>query len=209
VIARCLEPRAVSSRLQRFSRTAGMLAVAVVTLWSVTTEADVSTTMRTSQILSGPSAAWRQMSVMTERLRKRPLDNWEPDAPGIPAVARYLTECTAPADRVLVTWFAPQIPFYAEREFAGGQVYLLAGWYSSPADQRLTIERMAHQQVPVVLEDADADYRVYFSDVYDYVHQRYTEVQRTSDAIAGVRVLIDRRLKPTGTYESLGLPCYR
>ncbi len=209
LIARCLRPHAVSSALQRFARTAGALIVGIVTVWSVGTEADAGATLVSSQILDRPAGAWTQMSSVTKRLRSRPLDNWDSDATGIPAAARYVRECTAPTDRVFVTWFAPQLVFHAERGFAGGQVYLLPGWYSSPADQRLTIDRMARQRVPVVLEDIDADYRVYFSDVYDYVHQQYTEVQPTSDAIAGVRVFVDRRLMPAGTYEPLGLPCYR
>jgi hypothetical protein len=146
---------------------------------------------------------------VTERLRNRPLNNWDADAPGIPGVARYLSECTASTDRVLVTWFAPEIVFYSERGFAGGQVYLNPGWYASAADQQLTIERVLRQRVPVVLEQVDPDYRVYFSDVYDYVHQHYREASPTSDAISGIRVLVDERLTQTGTYEPLGLPCYR
>ena len=107
-----------------------------------------------------------------------------------------------------MAWFAPQIVFYAERRFAGGQAFLLPGWYGSPGDQQLTIERLGRQRVPVVLEQVDPDYRVYFSAVYNYVHQHYEEASPTSDSIPGVRVLIDRRLTPTGTYEPLGLPCY-
>ena len=54
--------------------------------------------------------------------------------------------------------------------------------------------------MPVVLEQIDPDYRVYFSAVYDYVHQHYREAPPTSDAISGVRVLVDgasRRQAPT------------
>jgi hypothetical protein len=145
---------------------------------------------------------------VTAGLRDRPLNNWEVDAPGSPAVARYLSECTGPGDRVLVTWFAPQIVFYAERGPAGGQVYLHPGWYASAMDQQLTIDRLGRQRVPIVLEDLDADYHVYFSAVYDYVLQHYKEAPPTSDAITGVRVLVDQRMTPTGSYERLGLPCY-
>jgi hypothetical protein len=209
LIALCIRPHAVSGALQRFARTTGALVLGIVTVWSVGTEADAGATLVSSQVLDRPAGAWTQLSTVTMRLRNRPLDNFDSIASGIPAAARYVRECTAPTDRVLVTWFAPQLVFYAERGFAGGQVYLLPGWYSSPADQQLTIDRMARQRVPVVLEDNDADYRVYFSDVYDYVHQHYTEVEPTSDGIAGVRVFVDRRLMPAGTYEPRGLPCFR
>ena len=209
VIATSCRPRRESGAFQRFSRTAGTLAIVLVTVWSVATEVDAAATMETSQILAGPSGTWRRMSILTARLRNRPLNNWDPDAPGIPGVARYLFECTASTDRVLVTWFAPEIVFYAERGFAGGQVYLNPGWYASAADQQLTIERVVRQRVPVVLEQIDPDYRVYFSAVYDYVHQHYREAPPTSDAISGIRVLVDERLTQTGTYEPLGLPCYR
>jgi hypothetical protein len=209
VIGRCFKSGVTTTTLQRFSRITAMWALGSVTLWSVATEADAAGTVKASRFLAGPSAMWQQMSTVTQRLRNEPLQNWEPDAPGIPAVARYVQECTAPTDRLFVTWFAPQIVFFAEREFAGGQVYLLPGWYALPADQRLTIERLRHQRVPIVLEQDDPDYRVYFADVYNYIHQHYRNAQPTSDAITGVRVLVDGRLTPTGTYERLGLPCYR
>ena len=209
VVATCFRQRAKAGAFQHFSRTAAMLVIALVTVWSVGTESDAAGTLDTMQIVSGPSGVWRRMSTLTERLRNRPLNNWELDAPGIPAVGRYLLACTASTDRVFVTWFAPQIVFFAERGFAGGQVYLLPGWYASPEDQLLTIERLERQRVPVVLEQDDADYRVYFSTVYDYVHQHYQQVAPTSDSITGVRVLVDQRLTATDTYEPLGLPCYR
>jgi hypothetical protein len=209
VIARCLKPQSGSEWLPRLARRASMIAVALVSVWSVGTEANAMAAIETSGILAGPAQVRDRMSTVTERLGTVPLSNWDRNAPGIPAVARYLFECTAPTDHVFVTWFAPQIVFYAERQFAGGQVFLLPGWYSSPADQLLTIERMRQQRVPVVLEEDEPDYQVYFATVYEYVHQYYREATSTSEAISGYRVLVDQRLTPTSTYEPLGLPCFK
>ena len=37
-------------------------------------------------------------------------------------IIRYLRECTARSDRVLIGWFAPDLYFFAQRGFAGGAV---------------------------------------------------------------------------------------
>ena len=202
-------PAGESRPIRRRACGAIILTFWVVTLWSVGTAAGLGETLETSQILTGPSGVWQRLGVVTERLRARPIDNVARNAPGTPGLERYVFECTARTDRVFVTWFAPQLFFHAERLFAGGQVYLTAGWHASPADQELTIERLERQRVPIVLEQMDAGFETYFPTVANHVHKRYVEVPMQSAAMEGYRVLVDPRLTPTGTYEPLGLPCYR
>ena len=117
-----------------------------------------------------------------------------------------------PGDRVLVTWFEPGVFFYAQRPFAGGQVYLDPGWHDSPHDQRLTIARMQAQRVPIILVRAEVEhlYEQRFSLVHDYVRQRYrTAARSTFGADQEYAVLVDRSVHPSGRYEPLDLPCYR
>jgi len=106
-------------------------------------------------------------------------------------------------------WFEPRIFFYAERRFAGGQVYLHPNWHASDADQRLTIERLEAQRVPLVLERQDQGYEPRFPLLHAHVEQHYTDVPIAAQRMRGYRVRVDRRLTPTGTYEPLGLPCFR
>ena len=156
---------------------------------------------------------WEQLGAVNSRLRRRPVDEWAPpESTGLPAVIRYLFDCTSPSDRVLVTWYAPDVFFYAERGFAGGQTFLYGGWHASVSDQRLTIERMQQQSVPIILarEDRVETFRQGFPLIYDYVRTRYRLAESTFGGVATpVLVFVDTRLDPTGEHPVLGLPCYR
>lgn len=181
----------------------------LVTVWAVAVDASFLANLEVTRILTGPAGIWWRLGVVSERLRERPIDTWQAEAPGIPGLGRYVFACTRPDDRLFVTWFAPQIVFYAERPFAGGQVYLTANWHASPDDQRLTIERLRRERVPIVLERVDGEYPVRFPLVYEYVHAHYVDAPMHAEGMQTFRVLVQRNLEPTGTYEPLHLPCYR
>jgi hypothetical protein len=146
-------------------------------------------------------------------LRARPIDAWAPPgSTGERALTRFIYQCTAPTDRVLTANFLPQVNFYGERGFAGGQVYLLVGWHASISDQQLTIARLERQRVPVVIVDEAVQGVTWgaFPLVADYVRRHY-RVAATSP-FGGERVFVvyvDRELSPAGDYGPLGLPCYR
>ena len=114
-------------------------------------------------------------------------------------------------DRVLAANFLPELNFYSERGFAGGQVYLLVGWHASMTDQQLTVARLVRQRVPVmILDEASQDATwAHLPLVADHVREHYT-VAATS-TFGGDRVYVvyvNRDLSPTGNYELLGLPCF-
>jgi hypothetical protein len=207
--ARLLRAAALQRRPLRILTRMVVYGGALLTLWGVTADARVFSNLEASRILTGPAGIWDRLGVVKGRLQVRPIDTWAPTDPGIPGLGRYVFECTAPTDRVFVTWFAPQIFFYAERRFAGGQVYLTANWHASMADQQLTIERLQHQRVPVVLERVDSEYPTRFPLVYDYVQHHYRNAPIIGDGMKLYRVLVDRTLTSTRTYEPLDLPCYR
>ena len=207
--ARCRGADIARGRVARRTLTAVVVAAVTVTMWSVWTFAEGGANLENSRILTGPAGIWRRATTVTERLRSRPIDNWTREAPDLGGIVRYVFECTAPTDRLLVTWFAPELLFYTERAFAGGQVYLIAGWHASPEDQRDTVGRLERQRVPIVLEHVDSDYGPIFPIVAEYVHRHYRQVSIEAETMRGFRVLVDQRLQPTGTYEPLGTPCYR
>jgi hypothetical protein len=209
VSAKALGASAGAGRIARRTCATLVATAVIVTLWSVTTFAHVSTALVTSQVLFGPAGVWRRSEEVAQRLRARPIDRWTREARGIGAIMRYVFECTAETDRLLVTWFGPEVYFSVNRPFAGGQVYLHHGWHSSPADQRLTIEWLARQRAPIVLERNDFEYEEYFPLLADYVRTRYRQVPISADLVGGFRVLVDPSVTSTGTYEPLGAPCYR
>ncbi len=183
------------------------------TLWAATTFGETGERISATGILAGPAASVARSTEVTRLVTLRPIDFYAPlGSAGVRALTRYVLECTRPSDRVLTGAFEPQIFFYAERPFAGGQVYLRAGWHGSEEDQRLTIARMQRQRVPVVLFSTATEPEIQrgFPQVYRYVEEQYQLAMRSD--FGGDRdytVFVKRDVPPRGTYQPLGLPCYR
>ncbi len=202
----------------RLKRT-GVVSLLMITFWSVWTIGGSGESgghlsrLTRAGVMDGPSGVWEQFGAVNRRLRRRPIDEWAPpESTGLPAVIRYLFDCTSPSDRVLVTWYAPDVFFYAERGFAGGQTFLHGGWHASVADQRLTIERMQWQSVPIILarEDRMETFRQGFPLIYDYVQANYRLAESTLGGEPSAHlVFVDTRLEPAGEHPVLGLPCFR
>ena len=76
--------------------------------------------LNASRLLTGPTGITGRFDEMRTRLQRRPIDTWADDETGYRGLTRYAFACTQPDDRLLVTWFEPNIYFYAERDFAGG-----------------------------------------------------------------------------------------
>jgi hypothetical protein len=199
------------------SRPKGRLAAAaiawLVMLWSCSSFGHAVSSLEASGVFEGPRAVWQRINDTSRNLRLRPIDAWAPvGSTGLRALTRYVHECTAPDDRVLALHFLPELFFYSERGFAGGQVYLLIDWHSSVRDQRLTVARLARERVPVVIVDVSTRDRVWahFPLVADYVSEHYVPVaESTFGGDTEYSVLADRRLTASGTHASLGLPCFR
>jgi hypothetical protein len=119
----------------------------VGTLWAATTFGETGERISATGILAGPTATVARSREVTRLVTLRPIDFYAPlGSVGVRALTRYVLECTRPSDRVLTGAFEPQVFFYAERPFAGGQVYLRAGWHGAPEDQQLTIARMRRRR---------------------------------------------------------------
>lgn len=205
--------RAAGPVVRRVFKRAALTALFVLTLWSVTTQARFVNKLSDADVFDGPAAASAHFASTYRRLRLRPIDDWAPpgDDRGIQALARYVLRCTSPEDRLLIAGdFAPDVYFYAERAFAGGQVHFMNRWHDSPLDQRVTIARLRGQSVPIVLiGQIEAPFRRRFSEVAAYIDTRYVEVPFLFNGDKPWRVLIDREKTPSGTDARLGLPCYR
>ena len=65
------------------------------------------------------------------------------------ALTRYIHECTKPEDRLFIAGFFPDVHFYSARGFAGGQEDFNPDLHSSLRDQRMTIDRLERQSVPI------------------------------------------------------------
>ena len=65
-----------------------------------------------------------------------------PERPDLITLSLYINACTAPADRVLVQSYLPQVLAMARRAFAGGHADLRPGFFEIEEAQRLTLERL-------------------------------------------------------------------
>jgi hypothetical protein len=121
-------------------------------------------------------------------------------------MVRYMHDCTAPGDRILVMGLTPyHIPYYVNRPMAGGHLYWHDRWRSDAMHDAQSAELLQHQSVPFVfsthypiLEDLSA-----YPRVSAYVKANYVELARSKG-----HLMIDRRRVPTGQFGALGFPCF-
>ena len=64
-------------------------------------------------------------------------------------VVEYLRACTPAGSRVLTTWFAPHLHYFAQRGFAGGMLVFFGEHWNSAVDQARTVEQLETQDVPL------------------------------------------------------------
>ena len=148
---------------------------------------------------------------VTETLRALPA----PDpkiTEGPLAASRYLSACTRPTDRVLMGLYADEIPYFARRLVAAGQGYFALGFLRSESDQRLALERLHHQSVPIVITafDYEGEIARNYPLVARHISSRYREVGViTAAGRPYIRVFADIMRPPTSTDPMSGFPCFR
>lgn len=120
---------------------------------------------------------------------------------------RYMRECAAPGDRILVSGQTPyQVSYYVERPLAGGHLYWHDKWRSDPQRERQSLDLLQHQSVPFAFSTHDPvldDLKAY-PRIRAYIQANYTEVEGSVG-----RLLVDRRRTPVGAFGTLGFPCFR
>jgi len=124
-------------------------------------------------------------------------------------LVHYVTRCTPPEARILSLTFAPEVLFYTRRGFAGGQVALTQGYYTTDRDAALLLERMGREDVPLVLMDSESEHDIEsgYPTIMSVVHSRYREVLRTNVGPGKDFILLartDRRALRTDD----GRPCF-
>jgi hypothetical protein len=142
------------------------------------------------------------------------LETWvdRQDRSDLMTLALYLNACTAPTDRVLVQPYLPQVFGVSRRAFAGGHADLRPGFFRGEDAQRLTVERLQRQSVPIVLLEGDANYdgfREGFPLVGAYLDRNYDIAgSAVFDDRFQLTLLAERTRRPQGIYEPLGWPCF-
>ena len=207
-------------RGSRVARPAVMAAI-LVTAWSAVVDGAPGTQLRRIGVFDG-------LSGVTEQARRELRAAAAPStavawsatrAPGLRMLVEYIRECTNPSDKVLVTWYGPEVHVYAGRGFAGGRTFFSPGFWASEADQRTVVERLARESVPIVVADVGAyeggtRYHLHFQRgfpiVDEYLRERYAiaGVPLAGDNDSRYQVMTDRRLAPTRVHSATGYPCF-
>jgi hypothetical protein len=196
------------------------LALLVATTMNLWIESPFQENLERSRMLSGPRrTAARGDEVFKALVTSPPIDFVaRPGRTGRAALMGYVHACTKPTDRLLVAAQRAanyRFYFYSGRGFAGGHPMFHRLLSPSIEDQQLIVARLQMQSVPIAFMDVSQRYPFEsdFGLVYQYLMDQYIPVRESSfgDAQPGApvfRVLVDRRVAPTGVYEPLSLPCF-
>jgi hypothetical protein len=191
--------------------TGGLLAVVLVIAITVNLYDRVDGAAMADDV----SKPVKQAGHIVDRLRSEwNLSAWvdRPDRPDLITLAMYLEACTPPDARVFVQPYMPQVLGLSRRAFAGGHADLRPGFFNAPDAQRLTIDRLGRQYVPVAVLETDAAYRNFrksFPLVTAYLDEHYDAVAtHLFDGRFGVQLLARKELRSTQRFALLDWPCY-
>ena len=191
------------------------LAIVALTAAAIAQVADVREQFGRTGVTDGVDAVIHRARDVARRVsRVIPEGNMLPSryAGALIDFVGYLQRCTSENDRIFVDEMLPEIFVMSGRGFAGGHVAMIAGYYTSPGEQKKTLERLRRESVPVVLFvlDEHDNLRAAFPRVYEYLESRYRP--QTDIAVqdtAGIRMLVDSGREPRGTDAITGWPCFR
>jgi hypothetical protein len=120
---------------------------------------------------------------------------------------RYLHDCTAPGDRLIVTGSTPfDVTYYAQRPMAGGHQLWHRGWRSDPAHEAESLALLSRQRVPFAFSTSDPvldDFRQY-PRIREYLVNNFSEV----DGYDG-RLLVNTTLQPVRGFGPMSLRCFQ
>ena len=135
-------PREGHCRHVRSSRRL-LIAIAVAaagaTFLSAAELGSLNRALEESRMVEGPRVMAREARQTISDFNARPpIDGWLASGDQqreLKQLTRYVRDCTRPDDRLLVTWFAPEVYFYSERKFAAGLAFFYQGFFVSPAGE--------------------------------------------------------------------------
>jgi hypothetical protein len=159
-------------------------------------------------IWEGPRAVWERARVLFQRP-----DEWAWERRWTTGsgwkVARYVHDCTNPDDRLLLTWFAPEITVYSRRVFAGGETFLMPVFRQPAQYEPSVLARLSRQSVPIVLvaETLDDFDRVYPA-LSRHLRDRYHKAGEFPTDDGKIQVYVETSRPQAGIDKEFGWPCF-
>jgi hypothetical protein len=185
--------------------TAVVLALAI---WSVSESVDWP--RRLSPVIAGPG----HLLHFVRELAASPPD---PDLLGgreVGEIIRYVRECTRPTDRILATWFVPEVYFFSQRAFAAGLATVFAGHWSELRYQERSVQRLAERPAAIIIHQTDdGDFRRDYPLLDRYIHESYrrsgaTDFSGGQSEGGGFTVFVQHGRTQISTHAATGLPCF-
>jgi hypothetical protein len=212
-------PAALRPILRPFRWAAGVVVSAVwipvVLMLAVIVSSDFAERLDKASMTDRFGKMFERAHAIAGQLRLEwDLSTWtrQPDRPELITLSLYINACTAPTDRVLVQSYLPQVLALARRAFAGGHADLRPGFFETEEAQRLTVERLQRQSVPLILLDTDKsldNFRESFPLVMAHIDAHYdATATHEFDGRFGLTLFARRELTPKSVWEPLGWPCY-
>lgn len=132
---------------------------------------------------------------------------WNDDEDKESMMYRYLHDCTAEGDRLLVSGSTPSdVNYLVGRPFAGGHILWHQRWRTDPEHEAQSLAILRRQSVPFafstsapVLEELEG-----YPTIRAHFLEHYTEVEGTRGYI-----LVDKRRAPVRRYGLLSVPCFQ
>lgn len=158
-----------------------------------------------ADVKSAYRGLWTQLSASP------PFAAWPAGGSAKYRIVRYVRECTAPDEPLLVLWFAPELYYYADRPFAGRMGAYMNGYYTSETNQRRNIAALERDRPAVALMEAGRDVTdlATHQSVLAYLARDYHELGRVpaNDGTV-IRVFGRNDRRSTSTQADLGWPCF-
>jgi hypothetical protein len=128
----------------------------------------------------------------------------------LPDVIRYLSACTSPDDRVLVTWAAPEYFYYAQRGFGAGHALFIPRTFARPADRQKIVERLERDPVLIALinETTREEFARAYPELETHLSARYFKVGHfTTRDHSRIAVAVRDGIVASSSFGSDAWPC--
>jgi hypothetical protein len=194
------------------ARALGVAGLAI-TMWYAAVMGSFPEQLDRAGVLAGVGRVPERVATLVREMERPWAGRLVPSAPAgeLRPFFDYVARCIPPDQRLLVAAFLPEVAVLAQRPFAGGQVWFMAGAMTSPADHALVLSRLASQRVPVAVfrrpgyDDLARD----FPELDAYITRHFTEMARWSLGDDDAVYLMMDPKQATGTDAKTGWPCFR
>lgn len=199
----------LSHRVRAVAAAGVVVLLCVATVTSAATLGRVAERFHETRLMDGVAKARERLSALAHAGTVWPWAWYWPNG-DLPGVIHYLKTCTAPEDRVLVTWPAPEYFYYAQRGGGAGQVWFMPRRFARSEARQRVVERLERERVPIALineSTRDELSRVY-PELEALLSGRYFTVGHFSTRGAPqVAVAVRTDFLATGSYGAEKWPC--